>query len=162
MRKVLLWLWLATLAACHRSEHLVYTTEEMQAWMMKVQQEAKQNSSEPSTGVGLFGATLPSNADEVFTSERVSPKAAVSTEHIPSQPKQTADAPLPQTGPVELKYLGLMSQNGQSVGMVQVGQRVYPVRVGDAIEAGQWPVLSLDAQSMRLKVAQKAVVYEKN
>lgn len=178
MKKITMYGLVALLAGCSQSHLVLDNPNQVQAWMAQVQlQTAQQVNAEP-RDLSLFSAQLPLQMKHVFASV------------APSVPKTNPVLPLPlikkfettdsmlilpaapmvvqktinisQAAASELKYAGLLTRDGQTMGMVKVAERLYPVRVGDVIGQGKWPVLDVNAQTMQIKIAQKAVVYEKN
>ena len=68
---------------------------------------------------------------------------------------------LTQANREQIKYLGMMSVDGQQIGLVQVGSRVFRVMARDRIGQGQWQVVSLDTARMQLSMDGQIVDYAK-
>lgn len=62
----------------------------------------------------------------------------------------------------EIHYVGLITRLGDVTAMVRVGERLYPIKVGDMMGQGHWRVKFVDAQVMQLKVGERLVNYDKN
>lgn len=177
MKNTILGLTCILLTACNQSDAPLQTTAQVAPWVQQVTLNAEQQAITVPRDVALFNAQLPHNPKNVFMpmttlTAKPAPIVAGKLELLPmiDEPSVIVAPPLPpqkninlsQAAASELKYVGLLSHDGQTVGMVQVLEHLYPVHVGDKIGQGKWQVLSLNAQTMQIKIAQKAVVYEKN
>ena len=68
---------------------------------------------------------------------------------------------LAQASVSQIKFLGVMQNQHELFGLVQVGERVYRVKQHESIGAGKWQVISIDEARMQLKVNGKVVTYDK-
>ena len=162
---------------------------EVAPWVAQVRVDAVKEAQTISAGQGgaLLTVALPSKIPSFFAATQVELTQAVLNQ---SKTTQTNDvvigvtnvltdlgqlqrngyaqgAPmkksidLSQANLTDLQYAGLLTQNTKTWGMVKVGERLYPINVGDMIGQGRWPVIGFNAQNMQLKIANKAVTYEK-
>ena len=177
MKNIVAILMCTSLFACSQADEPLQTATQVAPWAQQVMLNAEQQVITAPRDVALFNAQLPHNPQNVFVpmttlTAKPAPIVVGKLELLPmiDEPTVIVAPPLPpqkninlsQAAASELKYVGLLSHDGQTVGMVQVLEHLYPVHVGDTIGQGKWQVLSLNAQTMQIKIAQKAVVYEKN
>mgnify|MGYP003587051135 CR=1 FL=1 len=80
---------------------------------------------------------------------------------IQAESKARVELELPQANLSQIKFLGVMQNQNEQFGLVQVGQRVYRVKPNEPIGAGKWRVISIDEARMQLKVKGKVVTYDK-
>ena len=76
---------------------------------------------------------------------------------IQAESKARVELELPQANLSQIKFLGVMQNQNEQFGLVQVGQRV----PNEPIGAGKWRVISIDEARMQLKVKGKVVTYDK-
>lgn len=98
--------------------------------------------------------------DDIYSKSNINTQPTMPATTYSPSPLKTID--LAQASATDLYYVGMILQGTQAMGLVKVGTRLYPVRVGDKIGQGAWPVVGLTAHSMQLKIANKAVSYDKN
>jgi Tfp pilus assembly protein PilP len=60
-----------------------------------------------------------------------------------------------------MKFVGVIQNENQYFGLVQVGERVYRVQQNEAIGSGKWRVAAIDETRMQLVVNGKLVTYDK-
>lgn len=87
--------------------------------------------------------------------------ASVDMAGIQAESKARVELELPRANLSQIKFLGVMQNQNEQFGLVQVGQRVYRVKPNESIGAGKWRVASIDEARMRLMVKGKVVTYDK-
>ena len=80
---------------------------------------------------------------------------------IQAETKAQTELELAQANASQIKFLGVIQNQHELFGLVQVGERVYRVKQHEPIGAGKWRVVSIDEARMQLNVNGKVVTYDK-
>lgn len=173
---------LLTLAACQKHTDGITRVEQIDAWTAQAIEQAKSTAvaPQPAAITQLFSNELPStlNQNTFVTSDEPSNEnqnnqppqpidalkllttetASSLAEPPTTQPKQnihpTASS-LDQATLSEISYQGLLKQNGQTWGIIEIGQRLYRVNSHDRIGKESWSVTQLTDQSLHLSAKSK-------
>ena len=91
------------------------------------------------------------------------------TQFAPPTEKKQETIPLPVASDItlplanlnQIRYVGMIQRNEQSIGLVRVGERVYRIQLKERIGQGNWPVMAINPEQMSLMVNGKMVNYTK-
>ncbi len=105
------------------------------------------------------GTNAHDNSDALAVKELLISQAQMSTAH--TEPKAPVAIDLAQANAAQMKFVGVIQNENQYFGLVQVGERVYRVQQNEAIGSGKWRVAAIDETRMQLVVNGKLVTYDK-
>lgn len=83
----------------------------------------------------------------------------ISTTHVELPVRTTLE--LSQADLSQIRFSGVIQNQHELFGLVQVGERVYRVKQHELIGVGKWRVVSIDEARMQLNVNGKIVTYDK-